>query len=191
MKARLLSTSPFLAVVIAMLALIAPRPSAPTCHEDRGTWLCDISPAKVDTHIPSPVGRQAVLEKEKLEHGPDNQPSRLAQPLIVHPPVDVGHSSRAAPANNHLARLHSGHTRHLNYPLVIRADGDGEPPNRISGIEHGNSQWIYEQTRANYAGKPGLGPPPYGDPSPSYTNESERLDPWHGYDSRDGPGNGY
>jgi hypothetical protein len=174
-----------------MLALIAPRPSAPTCHEDRGTWLCDISPAKVDTHIPSPVGRQAVLEKEKLEHGPDNQPSRLAQPLIVHPPVDVGHSSRAAPANNHLARLHSGHTRHLNYPLVIRADGDGEPPNRISGIEHGNSQWIYEQTRANYAGKPGLGPPPYGDPSPSYTNESERLDPWHGYDSRDGPGNGY
>jgi hypothetical protein len=190
MKARLLATSPFFAVAIAVLALIIPRPPAPTCHRDRGTWLCDIPPAKVDTNTPSlPVRRYAVLEKEKLERGPDNQPSRLAQPRIVHPPVGLGHSARAVPANNYRARLRSSHTRHLKYPAAMLADG--EPPNRIGGSDDGNARWIIEQPRAGYAGSPDLGPPPYGDPPPSYTNEGERLDPWHGYDSHDGPGNGY
>ena len=190
MKARLLAASPFFVVAIAVLALNTPRPPAPTCREDRGTWSCDILPAKVDTHTPSPpVGRQAALEKEKLERGPDNQPTHLAQPRIVHPPVGAGHSSRAVPANNYLARLHSSHARHIKYRVAMRADA--EPPNRISGIDHENSHRIYEQPRAGYTGQPGLGPSPYGAPPLSYTNEIERLDPWHGYDSRDGPGNGY
>jgi hypothetical protein len=233
MKARLLATSPFFAVAITVLTLIAPRLPAPACHQDRGTWLCDISPSKADTHAASlPVGRQAVLEKEK-ERGPDG----------------VGHKSRVVLANSHFGRHVNESRRGMGAARLAtmrhgERTGESEPSAALRKVdqvaaagalqdsthsaqsgktvrEYGILKLIQaaEQGRINvepaaraaqaarlladqqdkiaamaeasYAGKSGLGPPPYSYPLPSYSTERERLDPWHGYDSRDGPGNGY
>jgi hypothetical protein len=193
MKARLLATSPFFAVAVAALALIAPGPPAPACHQDHGTWLCDIPPAKVGTHAPLlRVGRQAVQEKQ--ERGPDNQPLRLAEPRIVHPPVGVGHSSRVVLANNHFGRdLNESHRRMVAARLATMRRGErtdtSEPSATLRKADQEDR--IAAVAEAGYAGKPWTWPAPYGDPLPSYANERERLDPWHGYDTRDGPENGY
>jgi hypothetical protein len=250
MKARLLATIPFITVAIAVLALIDPRLPAPACHQDRGPWLCEIPPAKVDTYTPSlPIGRQAVLEKDKLERGPDNQPSGLPEPQIVHPTVGVGHSSRVVLANNRFGRhlnesqrgmvatrlatmrqggrsdrsepsatlrkadqlaaagglqgsarsVQSGMTvrQHRKLKLIQTAEQDRievEPAAHAAQavrLPADQQDKFADMAEAGNAGKPDLRPPPYDDPLPSYTNERERLDPWHGYDSRDGPENGY